>query len=244
MKKRWIIILGLGILLTGCGSKAKESQQKTKVSSEQTSSTKISSEPASQTTSASLGVADSETTQASTQKAKINLSADKKQEINDQFLLWAIEQAKVGNMAVTSRYFDHGAAGRGDWYANTPDGEVQVQDNGYPGAGSYDIHSIGGCVFYTAADGTIGLDEKAEQASTAESYYINLDPSKPVHIYLLGDNDQVYEYIFIPQKDGYANVFGELEDNGTHGQYGPKNSFSISNDKAAKEKLNELIGNQ
>ncbi|MGM0215246.1 hypothetical protein [Enterococcus sp. AZ109] len=164
--------------------------------------------------------------------------------INQDFLAWAIPRAELGGMAISSRYFTHGAAGIGDWYAQTIDGDVQMQDNGHPGADAFDIHSVGGCVFYTSLDGTIGLDQKAENSSTAENYYINLDRSKPVHIYLLGDNGQVYEYIFIPDKEEQlGGVFGELNDDGTKGNYGPTKIFAISNDSDARAKLNELLTN-
>lgn len=162
-------------------------------------------------------------------------------EINQAFLDWAIQRAELGGMAISSRFFTHGAAGRGDWYALTPDGEVQMQDNGNPGAGAFKIHMIGGCVFYTSLDGTIGLDQKAEGSSTSENYYINLDQSKPVHVYLLGDNGKVYEYTHTPIEEKAIGLFGELEDDGTKGQYGPTKTFAVSEDADAQAKLKELL---
>ncbi|MGG5317087.1 DUF4767 domain-containing protein [Enterococcus sp. AZ072] len=171
-------------------------------------------------------------------QAKKQLSTN---EINQTFLDWAIQRGEMGGMAVSSRYFTHGAAGRGDWYAQTPDGEVQMQDNGNPGAAAFKIHIIGGCVFYTSLDGTIGLDQKAEGSSTAENYYINLDQSQPVHVYLLGDNGKVYEYTHVPVEEKAIGLFGELEDDGTKGQYGPTKTFAVSEDADAQAKLKELL---
>lgn len=68
---------------------------------------------------------------------------------------------KIGNLAVTTLYFQHGAAGSGDWYALTPDGQVQVQNLDNPGFESFDIHAIGGVAFYTPLSGDYGRDETA-----------------------------------------------------------------------------------
>ncbi|MBO1307595.1 DUF4767 domain-containing protein [Enterococcus sp. 669A] len=178
------------------------------------------------------------TPQASKSTAKSHL------EINQAFLDWAVERGAAGGMAVSSRYFTHGAAGIGDWYAQTIDGDIHMQDNGHPGAAAFDLHNVGGCVFYTSLDGTVGLDQKAEGSSTAENYYINLDRSQPVHVYLLGDNGQVYEYIYTPDNEAQlGGLFGELDDDGTKGKYAPTKTFAISNDNDARAKLKELLGN-
>lgn len=162
-------------------------------------------------------------------------------EINQAFLDWAIQRAELGGMAVSSRFFTHGAAGRGDWYALTPDGDVQMQDNGNPGAAAFNIHMVGGCVFYTSKDGTVGLDQQAEGGSTADSYYINLDKSQPVHVYLLADNGKVYEYVYTPDQEPATGIFGELEDDGSKGPYIPTKTFAVSKDADAQAKLKELL---
>lgn len=144
-------------------------------------------------------------------------------------------------MAVSGWYFDHGAAGRGDWYANTPDGQVQVQNNGQPGKNAFPIRAIGGCVFYTSKDGGIGKQELAA-GSFAENYSVKMDFTKPVSKYLLGDNGVVYEL-----KSGNGEMlstntgFGEYDDDGSIGEYTPGVSFQRSEDQAAQEKLQELI---
>lgn len=62
----------------------------------------------------------------------LHLTIDQKKQINADVLNWAAERATVGHMAVSDWYFDHGSAGLGDWYANTPDGQVQVSASTKP----------------------------------------------------------------------------------------------------------------
>lgn len=169
------------------------------------------------------------------------LSSSQKQLITTQFLEWAAGRAKTGNMAVSDYYFDHGAAGQGDWYANTPDGQIQVQNNQQPGASHFKIHAIGGVIFYTAKDGLTGIDSSLDSGSFAEGYSINLDSSQPVSKYLLGDNGIVYEWktgngTGVSQTDG----FGEKADDQL-AEYHPKVTFAISDDQAATSELRQLI---
>ena len=143
-------------------------------------------------------------------------------------------------MAVSDWYFDHGSAGHGDWYAQTPDGKVQVQDFGVPGEAAFPIHAIGGCVFYKANDGTTGYD-KLYTDSFAANYTTNMDFSQPVSKYLLGDNGVVYE---LKTGNGTAvstnTGFGEYSDDGQDAGEVDQD-FSISQDKAAQVELRELL---
>lgn len=104
----------------------------------------------------STTTAKSSNSSQSTSKNVLHLTIDQKKQINADFLNWAAERATVGHMAVSDWYFDHGSAGLGDWYANTPDGQVQVQNQNQPGAAAFKIHAVGGCIFYKSKDGQIG----------------------------------------------------------------------------------------
>ncbi|MGX6977968.1 hypothetical protein ACWN8V_01650 [Vagococcus elongatus] len=76
---------------------------------------------------------------------------DEKSGMTEEFLTWASERAIIGGMAVNSAYFTHGASGTGDWYAETPDGLVLVQQQhpeGRPGYDYYSIHEVGGVIFF------------------------------------------------------------------------------------------------
>lgn len=180
----------------------------------------------------------------SQQKTTINLTEEQKSRITQQFLAWASPRAATGNMAVSDYYFNHGSAGLGDWYANTPDGMIQVQDNQHPGAAGFKVHAIGGVVFYTAKDGKVGIDSTLKGEMTAQGYSANMDFSQKVSKYVLGDNGVVYELalgqgVSVIPEDG----FGELDDDGNKGSNGTTSTFIISKDQAAQETLTNLIRN-
>lgn len=233
MKKISYFILGFGILflLTGCNStESKEAEPSRSVS--------LNSEASSSLSSESTESQSSSTTESS---RKVQFNDVQKGQINQAFLDWAGGRAAIGNMAVSHWFFDHGAAGRGDWYAITPDGQVQVQNNGVPGENAFPIHALGGCVFYTSKDGSIGKQELMA-GSFAANYSVKMDYSKPVSKYLLGDNGVVYELKTGNGEPVSTNTgFGEYADDGSLGSYTPNRSFQISEDQAAQEKLRELI---
>lgn len=161
----------------------------------------------------------STSTKQATTKAKsgVTLSDSQKSAINQQMLHWADSRAQTANLAVSDYYFNHGAAGQGDWYAVTSDGRAQVQDQNKPGRSGFKLHAIGGLVFYTAQDGTTGIDDSL-MGTTAEGYTTNMDFNKTVTKYLFMDNGSVYEL-----KLGNGETvdpmtgFGELNNNGTDG---------------------------
>jgi len=159
MKKKqvWLVILGLVVLLGGSifagAAFAKHHVQKVEMSASSSSlaakerSMSESSRQAKKAPSESeaQASADSSTmsSESHTSKSSVNLTAAQAEKINQAFNNWAGERAKIGHMAVTDWYFDHGAAGRGDWYADSPDGEIQVQNQDNPGkAGLKSIHLV------------------------------------------------------------------------------------------------------
>lgn len=150
-----------------------------------------------------------------------------KQEMNQLFYDWAVERAEIGGMAVTEMYFTHGAAGYGDWYAVTPDGEVQAQDLDNPGFDHFDIHAIGGVAFYQPESGDIGADKNAPFPSTAEGYSRLAQPDTNVHKYMLADNGVVYELIGKKENISFSSGFGEYNDDGSRGEYVHSISLSI-----------------
>lgn len=184
--------------------------------------------------------ASSEASTSSESPKQINLTPSQKEQISNDFLNWASDHATMGNMAVTGDYFDHGAAGTGDWYANTPDGEVQVQDQNNPGPSAFPIHAIGGCVFLTMKDGSTGLQDSIVE-STAGGYSDNADMSMPITKYLLGDNGTVYELKTEDGNVGLSTGFGEYSDSGQSNSYKPNRSFIVSKDQNAQIELQQLI---
>ena len=168
-------------------------------------------------------------------------SDEEKQAMNDEFYNWAVERAEIGAMAVTDYYFGHGAAGRGDWYALTPDGEVLVQDQNNPGFDAFDIHTIGGVVFYQPISGDYGADENTEVESTATGYQTMALDGTDIHKYMLADNGVVYEYISPKEVTTLHTGFGEYDDDGTPGQYGPGAPFEISADQDAQNEWQRIL---
>ena len=75
-------------------------------------------EAASQNDNKKTAAVEEETAELAVQE----FTMEEQQEMTQHFYDWAIERAEIGNMAVTNMYFSHGAAGRGDWYAMTPNG--------------------------------------------------------------------------------------------------------------------------
>ncbi|WP_165982025.1 hypothetical protein [Macrococcus hajekii] len=135
-------------------------------------------------------------------------------------------------------WFTYGAAGREDWYAETPYGEVQVQDNEYPGFSDFQNHEIADVVFYTAAE---GLTDKYEpEGITAEGYARVAKGGTGIHKYMLGDNGVVYEMIAPKDQSSFSSGFGEYDD-GMKGNYTPTQKFEVSNDETAQAKWKEIL---
>lgn len=167
---------------------------------------------------------------------------EEQQEMTQHFYDWAIERAEIGNMAVTNMYFSHGAAGRGDWYAMTPDGEVQTQNQDNPGFDHFDIHAVGGVTFYQPASGDYGEDANAPVPSTAEGYSRLALPDTNIHKYILADNGVVYELIGKREQMSFSSGFGEYDDEGTYGEFPPGVEFEISGDQDAQQEWKRILG--
>lgn len=167
---------------------------------------------------------------------------EEQQEMTQHFYDWAIERAEIGNMAVTNMYFSHGAAGRGDWYAMTPDGEVQTQNQDNPGFDHFDIHAVGGVAFYQPESGDYGEDADAPVPSTAEGYSRLALPDTNIHKYMLADNGVVYELIGKREQMSFSSGFGEYDDEGTYGEFPPGVEFEISGDQDAQQEWKRILG--
>lgn len=165
-----------------------------------------------------------------------------KRDMTQSFYNWAVERAKIGNMAVTTRYFEHGAGGIGDWYAVTPDGEVQTQNHDNPGFGHFDIHAIGGVAFYQPLSGDYGIDEKAPTVGFAEGYHRLAVEGSNINKYMLADNGVVYELIAKKENMSFSTGFGEYADDGTRGDFKPTVQFKISEDQDAQQEWRRILG--
>lgn len=122
-------------------------------------------------------------------------------------------------MAVSDFYLGHGASGKGDWYAATEDGEIQIQQQSFeedlPGYDAYTIHALGGVVFYTSLSSVTGYDETPSSEIIAAGFSKIADPEYPMHKYLLGDNGIVYELIGTVETIGtFSGGYGLYDDDG------------------------------
>ncbi|MGX6971489.1 hypothetical protein [Vagococcus bubulae] len=197
--KKGLLIMFLSMALVGCGKQEKTPDIKV---SDTSSSTQISSQSSTKDSSTTVKIDESSST--SEEKLEQNssittLSKDKYyqrnliKEINQQFLNWASNRAKIGGMAVTSEFFDHGSAGRGDWYAVTPDGLAMAQDLDNPGYDYFPLHVVGGVTFYYSTNGTLGATDERQQSSFAAGFSEVADVNKPIIKYILCDNGMIYE---------------------------------------------------
>ncbi|MCK1977061.1 hypothetical protein LNK15_08335 [Jeotgalicoccus huakuii] len=169
-------------------------------------------------------------------------SEEEKQAMNDEFYNWAVERAEIGGMAVTPFFFTHGAAGSGDWYANTPDGEAQVQDFNNPGFDHFDMHIIGGVAFYQPSSGIVGTDDLDRVPGTAEGYSNIAVPETNIHKYILVDNGVVYELIAPKENMAFSAGFGEYADDGTKdGGIPTDKDFEVSGDQEAQNEWQKIL---
>lgn len=171
-------------------------------------------------------------------------SQTEKVEAQDNFLEWAKSKAQKGNLVVTERFFDHGASGKGDWFAETEDGKalVQQQSADNPGYNAYKIHVLGGVTFYTSKDGTTGYDEAVMQNSTADGIANFADKSHPIHKYLLCDNGVVYEAIgsYI-ELVAFSSPFSLYDDDGQTEIMSNSVKFKVSQDQAAQNEWKRIL---
>ncbi|MDB1553114.1 hypothetical protein [Latilactobacillus sakei] len=228
------LLLGTSLLLlTACQVKQASTN----------SASSSSQQPASQSETASSKIVSKTTTSSSTtsqavQETTHSYTDSQKAAITHDFLNWAGQRAEVGNMAVSDWYFDHGADDPGDWYAETPDGRILVQ-HGEGDGRHYPIQAVGGCIFYTALDGTTGIDSQLYD-SYARNYASNMDMSRPISKYLLGDNGVVYEL-----KTGNGQTTNTEDDFALAPFSGSRNTtptpFTVSQDTAAQQELKSLL---
>lgn len=157
-----------------------------------------------------------------------------------EFLNWAIPRAEMGNMCVSSQYFGHGSGGTGDWYALTVDGRMMTQVESQPGYDAFELHSLGGVVFYTSLDGSVGLNESFE--SIASGYSTKANPEKKITKYILADTGTIYEYGAVGKEMlAFSSGFTEALSNGAFSNEAHLPIFQQSQDVDAINKLQEIL---
>lgn len=253
MKKLKVLSFAAIMLLAACNNDApmdNKTKQDSNIQTETAKKDKVTSEDKSIATTEDITTEQVKTstteepTEETSDKKEVStvrqFSNQEQEAMVDEFYNWAAPRAETANMAITKLYFNHGAAGFGDWYADTPDGEVQTQDNKKPGFDEFKIHSIGGIVFYTREDGQTGAKE-LDSTVTAYGYSKDAQPGTKLHKYMLADNGTVYELILPYERASFSTGFGEYDDNGKRGEFEPTFKFEISQDEAAQSKWKEIL---
>lgn len=171
-------------------------------------------------------------------------SESEKEAISKDFLDWASYRAEIGGMAVSDYVLGHGAAGYGDWYANTVNGEIQIQNigQGIPGYDNFPIHLIGGVVFYTSSQTFYGYDERPNSEGIAVGFHRLADLNMPITRYLLGDDGIVYELGGTnPDLFSFSGGYGLYADDGTKVGGDSQYIFTVSEDNDAQKKFKEIL---
>ncbi|MDN6196122.1 MAG: hypothetical protein L0I93_06510 [Atopostipes suicloacalis] len=262
MKKRtllYTLFVFSGVILIGCSSESEDEQadSSTTISTETGNSSQTSEVSSDENMEESSTTTDTETTDTTSESTSSEEDKEEnvplreyfdaeKEEVAQAFLDWAIPRAEEGGMAVSDKYFEHGAAGLGDWFANTEDGEIQTQDpypeEDLPGYDAFDIHSLGGVIFYTSSYGVTGYDETPKESATAEGFSKAADPDYSIHKYILGDNGVVYELIGdIDEIGAFSAGYGEYEDDGESKIIEPEHTFKVSDDEDAQHAWQEIL---
>lgn len=166
----------------------------------------------------------------------LNLTNDQKGTITKDFYIWEEKQVASKGLAINRLYFQHGADDPKDWWTNTPDGRLQIQDLNAPGASAFPLHAIGGYITYTAKNGTTGTDPALNDGPIFSTYETEIDNSKPVTKYVLADNGKLYEATFdsgksVTPTDGF----------GQDGFTNAMKTFTATKDGQAQQKLNDII---
>lgn len=252
-----------GLVLFGCSQNNEETVSNTSISTETSTSGEINQSTESQSLAeTSESVTTETTTSRSTESSSDGkqeeqetipvrkYSEEEKDELQQAFLDWAIPRAEEGGMAVTDTYFDHGASGSGDWFAETEDGEIQVQQQStqeeLPGYDAYDIHALKGVVFYVSTSGVTGYDKEPGEThggvGDGRDYGGQADDDYPIHKYLLGDNGVVYELIgSVEELRAYQAGFGLYNDDGRTKDIEAEYTFKVSDDTDAQEAWQEIL---
>ena len=171
-------------------------------------------------------------------------SEEEKRAILQEFIDWASYRAEIGGMVVSDHYLGHGASGSGDWYANTENGEMQIQDvgKGIPGYDQFPIHLVGGVVFYTSIEELYGYDSRPGMESIAAGFHRLANPNMPVTRYLLGDDGIIYELQgTLIELGSFHGGYGLYEEDGSKSIDSSSYIFKISEDTDAQERYTEIL---
>lgn len=158
-----------------------------------------------------------------------------KSDMNRDFYDWFAKRAKKTNHAVTPLFYTHTKHTIGDWYALTPDGDIQIQDNNMPGYFAFDHHVIGGLSMYTSNKGITGKTNEIYKYISTTNYKKVAKPNTQVQKYILVDNGNVYELIADVSEIDFCSGFVPMDD------YGKEQPISKKKMKFKRVSDNQMI---
>ena len=241
MKKQVVILASLSLMgmIAGCRSQSYQKSSSSDASKSSKLITVSSSLNNQKVTVANNSAKIKQTTDDFKPIKPISLTDEQQQQIENEFLNWIGPRAKEANLAVCNYYFNHGCAERGNWYADTPSGRILVQDMGNSQNTDYVAQAIGGCLFYTSTQGTVGKTNEMDNACDADKgKYIN--QNKLTDRYLLANNGLVYE-LKAPANISSCSFYGFGEEPCGDSGIPQQGKWIISKDKAAQQELRLLL---
>ncbi|MCU5745429.1 hypothetical protein N9R04_01670 [Staphylococcus sp. SQ8-PEA] len=134
--------------------------------------------------------------------------------------------------AMTTRYFGGGEITTGDWYALTPQGQIQVSNQGKPGFNKFGIHNLVGITSYKSAKGHKGLSEEGNNLSNIEGYARIKKRNTTVRKYLFADNGKVYEAHFKEEQPTLSTGFAPKDHTDKDPNLSPNVIFKVTKNRS------------
>ncbi|POA08648.1 hypothetical protein CD039_09265 [Staphylococcus argensis] len=170
-------------------------------------------------------------TQKSNQQHTYSVSKKQKAQLKKEVMQYFKQHSSTKTPAFTTRFFAGGSISTGDWYAVTPEGQLQVSDRGKPGAKAFKKHNIVGITTYTSKDGQQGLDPQAKSLSNIEGYTRVAKMDHPIKKYLFADDGKVYEAEFSGEDTTLSTGFAPKDHNDKDPNLAPSEVFKPTSDK-------------
>lgn len=161
------------------------------------------------------------------------------------FYQWAIDHYQKLGYAVSDWIFSpFSPQSKGDYYANTPDGLIQIINNQHPGYQHFKLHLLGGILIFNTRNGQIGAIPKQILQNPNQSYANynqGANTSLPMYKYFLADNGIIYEADnattpFV----GYGQFGSDGQINGTNATQTDSSLF-ISPDQTAQIAYQKIL---
>ncbi|WP_314348444.1 hypothetical protein [Mammaliicoccus vitulinus] len=176
-------------------------------------------------------------------KAKeIELSDKEKDALKQKVLNYVDQYGEEKDLAISNRYFSSSEHTKGDGYAMTEDGEIQITNHDKPGEKAFKIHNVVGVSAYHSNNQVKGYDEQAQDLTNIQGYNDVADVSKPITKYLFADNGKVYQHQFTQNEDVTLSTgFAAKDYNGKDPNLKPNVMFTEVKDKELVQEWKKIL---